>query len=185
MCFEERADGQYCFVRTWDGSDLLEICINVETLGQRIPQPELSSLSRVVTSLPSSPLPVSIRGISQSVLRVLSDERSDGHRFVYAREYSTEVFLHCYRAAHQEIFGLLELSTMVEFLMLRLRGALQESWMEDVPELCRCVITGKMSFEKLPSVVSELISIWETVREYVNYTSPRHIKCESDKVSIV
>ena len=148
----------------------MEVCVNVEPLGQRIPQPELSSLSRVVTSLPASPLPVSIPGISQSVLRALSNERSDGHSFVYAREFSTAVFLHCCRVAHQEVFGLLEVTTMVDFLMLRLRGALQESWMEDLPDLRRCVIAGKDSFGELRGVVSELISIWETVREYVRYT---------------
>ena len=183
--FEEHPDGQYCFVLTWDGNTLLDICINVEPLGQRVPQAELSSLSRIVTSLPSASFPVSIRGVSPSILRILSDERIDGHRFVYAREFSTDVFLHCYRVAHQEIFGLLEVTTIVDFLMLRLRGALQEPWMEDLPELRRCVIAGKVSFDELRGVVSELVSIWETVREYVRYTGPRHIKSESDKVCIV
>ena len=164
---------------------MLDICINVEPLGQRVPQAALSSLSRIVTSLPSASFPVSIRGVSPSILRVLSDERSDGHRFVFAREFSTDVFLHCYRVAHQEIFGLLEVTTMVDFLMLRLRGALQEPWMEDLPEFRRCVIAGKVSFDELRGVVSELVSIWETVREYVRYTDPRHIKSESDKVCIV
>ena len=182
--FEEHPDGQYCFVLTWGGNTLLDICINVEPLGQRVPQSELWSLSRIETSLPSASFPVSIRGVSPSILRVLSDERSDGHRFVYAREFSTDVFLHCYRLAHQEIFGLLEVTTMVDFLMLRLRGALQEPWMEDLPELRRCVVAGRVSIDEQRGVVSELILIWETVREYVRYTGPRHIKTESDKVGI-
>ena len=121
--FEERSDGQYCFVLTWEGNTLLDICINVEPLGQRVPQSELSSLSRIITSLPSASFPVSIRGVSLSILRVLSDERRYGHRFLYAREFSADVFLHCYRVAHQEIFGLLEVTTMVDYLMLRLCGA--------------------------------------------------------------
>ena len=183
--FEEHPDGQYCFVLTWEGNTLLDICINVEPLGQRVPQSELSSLSRIITSLPSASFPVSIRGVSPSILRVLSDERSDGQRFVYAQEFSADVLLHCYRVAHQEIFGLLEVTTMVDFLMLRLRGALQEPWMEDLPELRRCVVAGKVSFDELRGVVTELISIWETVREYVRYTGTRHIKSESDKVGIV
>ena len=48
---------------------------------------------------------------------------------------------------------------MVDLLMLRLRGALQEPWMEDLPDLRRCVITGRVSFEELRGVVSQLISI--------------------------
>ena len=63
------------------------------------------------------------------MLRVMNDERSDGRRFVLAREFSSEMFLHCYRVAHQEIFGMLEVTTMIDYLMLRLLGALQEPWM--------------------------------------------------------
>ena len=113
--------------------------------------------SQVCLHLPS---PSSIRGTGPSVLRVLSDERNDGHRFVYAREFSPDVFLHCYRLAHQEIFGLLEVTTMVDCLMLRLRGAMQEPWMEDLPELRRCVVAGKVTFDELRGVVTELMSIW-------------------------
>ena len=184
MRFEERSDGQYCFVQTLEEETLLDVCVNVEPLGQRVPQSELSSLSRIITSLSSSPFPISIRGTGPSVLRVLSDERSDGHRFVYARVFSPDVFLHGYRLAHQEIFGRLEVTTMVDFLMMRLRGALQEPWMEDLPELRRCVVAGKVTFHELRGVVTELVSIWETVREYVRYTGPRHIKSESDEVGI-
>ena len=144
MRFEEHSDGQYCFVLTWEGNTLLDICVNYEPLGQRVPQSELSPLSRIVTSLPSAPFPISIRGTGPSVLRVLSDERSDGQQFVYAREFSSDVFLHCYRVAHQEIFGLFEVTIMVDFLVMRLRGALQEPWMEDLHELRRCVVAGKV-----------------------------------------
>ena len=174
MCFEE-LEGQNCFVRTWNGNDLLEICVNVEPLGQRIPEPELSSLSRVVTSLPSSLLPVSIRGISQSVQPVLSDERSDGYCFVYAREFTAEVFLHCYRIAHQEIFGLLEVTTMVDFLMLRLRGALQQPRMDDLPDLRHCVITGRVSFEefRLKSFVESSVSSFQVVKLFANTSVTR------------
>ena len=184
MRFEEHSDGQYCFVLTWEGNTLLDICVKVEPLGQRVPQSELSSLSRIVTSLPSAPFPISILGTGPSVLRVLSDERSDEQRFVYAREFSSVVFLYCYRVAYQEIFGLMEVTTMVDFLAMRLRGPLQEPWMEKLPELRRCVVAGKVSFNELRGFVTELMSIWETVREYVRYTGPRHVKCESEKVGI-
>ena len=176
MTFEERSDGQYCFVHTWEGNSLLSLCVNVEKLGQRVPHAELSSLSRVVTSLPSGFMPLSIRGMSPSFLRVVSDERSDGRRSILAREFSSEVFLHCYRVAHQAIFGMLEVTTMIDFLMLRLRGALQEPWMENVAELRRSVVAGRVTFDELRGVVTDLVSVWDTVREYVRYTGPRHIK---------
>ena len=117
MKFEERSDGQYCFVHTWEDNSLLSLCVNVEAPGQRVPHGDLSSLSRVVSSLPTELMPLSVRGLSPSVLRVVSDNRTDGRRFILAREFSTEVFLHCFRVAHQEIFGMLEVNTMIDFLM--------------------------------------------------------------------
>ena len=48
---------------------------------------------------------------------------------------------------------------MVDFLMMRLRGALQEPWMEDLPDFRRCVVAGKVSFNGLRGVVTELMSI--------------------------
>ena len=92
--------------------------------------------------------------------------------------------LHCYRVDHQELFGMLEVTTMVDFLMLRLRGALQEPWIEETADLRRCVVAGKVSFLELRGVVSDLLGVWESVREYVRYTGPRHVKTSFDKVML-
>ena len=183
VTFEERSDGQYCFVRTWEGISLLCLCGNVEAPGQRVPHAELSSLLRVVSSLPSGLMTISIRGGSPSLLRNMGAERSDGRRFIVAREFSSEMFLHWYRVAHQEIFGMLKVTTMIDYLMLRLRGALQEPWMEDVPALRRCVVAGRVTFAELRSRdVSDLVIVWDRVCAYVRYTGPRHIKSAFDKV---
>ena len=131
----------------------------------------------------TSLLPLFIHGGSPSLLRVLSDNRIDGRQFVVSKEFTVDLFLQCYREAHQHIFGMLEVTTMVDFLMLRLRGALQEPWMENVFQLRQCVVAGKVSFAELRGVVKDLISIWESVRAFVRYTGPCHIKSESDRVS--
>ena len=39
---------------------------------------------------------------------------------------------------------MLEATAMVDFLLLLLRGALHEVWLEDVPELRRAIIAGSM-----------------------------------------
>ena len=78
---------------------------------------------------------------------------------------------------------MLQVTTMMNFLMLRLRGALQEPWMEDVPVLQRCVGAGRVTFDGLRGVASDLVSVWGAIREYVAYTGPRHVKSFFDKVS--
>ena len=163
VCFEDHADCQHCIVRTWEKNVLLELCVSVEPLGQIIPAAEFAALSRVVSCWPSSQMPVAILGVSQAILRVLGDNREDGQRFVFCREFTSDIFMRCFRQAQRETFGMLEVTAMVDFLMLRLKGALYEPWMEEVPQLRRCVIARRVLFDELRGVVKELIGVWNSV----------------------
>ena len=80
---------------------------------------------------------------------------------------------------------MMEVTTMLDYLMLRLRGALQEPWLEDTVVLRRCIIAGRVLFSELREVAVELMPVWKCVREFVRYTGPRHIKLETDMVSVV
>ena len=131
----------------------------------------------------TSQLPLSIQGGSPSLFCVLSDNGKDGRQFVVFKEFTVDLFLQCYRAAHQHIFRMLDVTTMEDILMLRLRGALQEPWMEDVLQLRQCVVGGNVSFAELRGVIKDLASIRESVRAFVRYTRPRYVKSDSDQVS--
>ena len=183
IVFVDRPDGKHCLVRTWESNNFLEVCVDVQPLGQSVPQAELASLSCVLGSIPSGQLPVTIEGSSPSLLRVISDNRDDGHQFILSRHFSEEVFLSCYRQAHQEVLGMMEVTAMIDYLMLRLRGALPEPWLEDTPVLHRCIIAGRVSFCDLREVAVELVPVWKSVREFVRYTGPWYIKTETDMVS--
>ena len=185
IVFIDRGGGKQCLVRTWDKHVLLEVCVDVQTAGQRVPLAELSSLSCILGSVPGGQLPLSIEGASPSLLRVLSDAREDGHHFVLSRNFTEEVFLSCYRQAHQEVLGMMEVTAMVDYLMLRLGRALQEPWLEDTCVLRRCVVAGRVAFCDMRDVAAELIAVWNSVKEFIRYTGPRHIKIETDMVSIV
>ena len=128
---------------------------------------------------------MSIWGGIPTLLRVIDHNRDNGRHFVYRREFNSEVFLRCYRQAHLEIFGMLETTALVKFLLLRLKDALHDAWMEDVPGLRRAVVDGPVEFAGLRVLVSELISIWKIVRQYVRYTGPRLVKSTVDRVSLV
>ena len=155
----------------------------MESAGQRVPTAELAGLSRVIDSVPSCQLPLSCQGGSASLLRVLNDNRIDGRQFLYCREFTDDDFLRGYRQAEQEIFGKLDVTSMIDFLVLRLRGALQESWMEETPTLRRCVLAGRVTFAHLCVVATELVAHWKFVREFVRFTGPGQARCEVDKVS--
>ena len=154
-------------MRTWEKHVLLEVCVDVQTAGQRVPLAELISLACILGSVPSGQLLLSIEGASPSLLRVLSDAREDGRQFVLSRNFTEEVFLSCYRQAHQEVLGMMEVTAMIDYLMLRLRGAQQEPRLEDTCVLRRCVVAGCVAFCDLRDVAAELILVWNSVRDAI------------------
>ena len=82
-----------------------EICVGAQALDQKMPAPELFPLARVVSCLEGQHLPVSLRGASPSLVRVLDANRMDGRRFVSWQAFDEEVFLKCFRQSHQDILG--------------------------------------------------------------------------------
>ena len=112
--FEKVGNEERCYVHCWEGTYLKKICVSSQTLDQKVPDAELVLLARVVTCFEGEQLPVSILGASPSLVRVLDDKRSDGRRFMMWQSFSEEVFLQCFRQSHQDVFGMLEVTTALE-----------------------------------------------------------------------
>ena len=47
--------------------------------------------------------------------------------------FNEDVFLQCFRQSHQDVFGMLEVTTALEYVIHRLKGSLYEDWTEDRP----------------------------------------------------
>ena len=131
-----------CYVEYWEEKSLKKVCVDCQPLEQAVPCAELISLARFVTSLQTQQLPMCLRGVSASLLRVLSDGRDDDRQFVVVSEFSEELFLHCFCRAHQDFFGMVEVVTIVLYLIQRMKGALDEEWTDDRPLLRRCIREG-------------------------------------------
>ena len=71
---------------------------------------------------------------------------------------------------------MIDMATVVDYLMSRLRTALQEEWFDGHVVLRRCVRAGRVSFEALPAVDKDLVSLWPPFQHFVRYTGPAHIK---------
>ena len=97
-----------------------------------------------------------IPGDSPSLLHVLRDIRFDGRQFVVRLVNTVDVFLQCSRQTQQNVSDLLEVTTMVDYLMLRLRISLQELWVKNSYR-CRCVIAARVVFPELRRVVVDFL----------------------------
>ena len=135
-----------------------------------------SRLSRFLCCFQSVKLPVSIVGASPSLLRVLSDNRVDGKKFVVCQSFTSEVLLQCIRQSHQDVFGMIEITTIVEYTLHRLKSSLYEEWTEGKVTLRKCVRQGFVDFCDLRGVLTDLIDIWPSIRPYIRCTGKPEAK---------
>ena len=181
--YEQDASFKRCFVLFWDEEHLKKVCIGCEPLEQPMPRPELVPLARIVCSLESERLPLTLRGGCPSLLRVLEDSRTDDRRFIVYEQFGPEGFLQCVRQAHQDVFGMVEVSTLMEYTVHRMKSALYEAWTEDRPILRKCVRQGFVDFCDLRPLLTDLIELWPSIRPYIRCTGNLEAKGSSDRVS--
>ena len=174
--FEMSGSVERYYVLCWDGSILKKICVGGQALDQKVPDPELLPLARVVSCLEGQQLPVSVLGASPSLIRVLDTNRKDGRRSVTWQSFDEEVFLQCFRQSHQDIFGMVEVTTALEYVIHRLKGALYEDWTEDNSLLRACIREGSVAFCNLREILGDLIELWPSIRPYIQYTGHPHLK---------
>ena len=120
--FEKDDSCERCYVVFWEDGHLKKVCVGSESLERPMPLSELKPLSRVIESVEGQQLPVAVRGISLSLLRVLGDERADGRRFAIQQSFGENLFLEVFHQAHQDVFGMIEVVTL--FVILRMRSNL-------------------------------------------------------------
>ena len=148
-----------------------------------MPRPELVPLARIVCSLESERLPLTLRGGSPSLLRVLEDSRTDDRRFIVYEQFGPERFLQCVRQAHQDVFGMVEVSTLMEYTVHGMKSALYEEWTENRPILRKCVRQDFVDFCDLGPLLTDLMELWPSIRPYIRCTGNLEAKGSSDRVS--
>ena len=134
-----------CFVLYWDDKDVKKICVGSESLEQVVPSPELIPLARVVCSLDTNRMPMAVLGASPCLVRVLEDNRADGHRFVVFQGFDEEVLFRCTLQADRDVFGMVSVTTLVEYLAHRLKSALFEDWTAGISRMSHTSATRRFS----------------------------------------
>ena len=94
-------------------------------------------------------------GGSSSVINCLDACREDGMVYVPYRSFTSSVLLKCIQQAHQDVFGMMEIITVIDYLMVRLRTALYEEWIDGVVTLQRCARARQVSIDDLRAVIEE------------------------------
>ena len=180
---ERDTEEERCFIVFWEEEQLKKICIGSEPLEQPRPCAEITPLSRSVCCFDSEKLPVLIVRVRPSLLRVLSVSRVDGKRFVVCQSFTSKILLQCVRQSYQDVFGMVEITTIVEYTLHRLKSALYEEWTEGKVALRKCVRQGFVNFCDLRAVLTDLKDLWPSIRPYLRCTGKPEAKESSDRVS--
>ena len=78
--------------------------------------------------------------------------------------------------------GMVEVTTVVEYVVQRLRSALYEEWTEGKPLLRKCIRRGSVSFVDLRELLTDLISLWPTIRSFGRSTVALNAKEKANSV---
>ena len=185
LFYEKDADVERCFVVCWLDNALRKICIGQEVLDQPMPKSELVPLAQFVHSVQNARLPFCVSGASPVLLRVIEDNRTDGKRFVMHQQFSEEVFLQCVRQAHQDVFGMVEVTSLVDYVILRLKSAVYEDWTDGKVLLRKAIRQGSVAFQDLREVLTDLVDLWPSIRLFIRCTGLPHVKDQADSVSLL
>ena len=181
--FEKVGSVERCYVWCCDGTSLKKICVGSQSLDQKVRDPQLLPLAEVVTCFEGEQLLVSVLGVCPTLIRVLDDTRADGRRFMVLQSFNEDVFLQCFRQSHQDVFGMLEVTTALEYVIHRMKGSLYEDWTEDRPLLRKCIREGSVAFSDLRNILSDVIELRPSIRPYICYTGHPYFKSTIDRVS--
>ena len=155
-----------------------------ESLEQAVPSPELIPLARVICSLDTSRMPMAVLGASPCLVRVLEDNRADGRRFVVFQGFDEEVLFRCILQDDQDVFGMVSVTTLVEYLVHRLKSALFEDWTADKVVLRKFIRRGSVDYSDYRGFSTDVIDLWPTIRPFIRCTGHPDAKEKADFVSI-
>ena len=80
---------------------------------------------------------------------------------------------------------MIDVISLLEYLLLRLKTAVDEIWMGGLETLRRCVDVGKLDVVSLRQLCEELLTVWSEVRHFVRFSGPLRSRERSDAVSIM
>ena len=181
--YEKEPEFERCFALFWEDNHLKKVCVGRKSLTQPVLKPELLPLAQVVCSLESKRLPLSIVGGSTSLARVLRDTRNDGRVFKGYQPFASEMLIRCIRQAYQDVFSMVEMTTLVEYTIHRLKKAVYEDWMEERTTLCKSVRQGFVDFADLRLVLSGLAEFWPSIRPFIRCTGNPEAEDKAERVS--
>ena len=145
LTFESLGDSRRVHLSYWRGKQLMTILLMDcdRSAGGRYL--DVLLLSRLFTALPSSATPVSCHGVRVELVKALDSYLKPGAGIQSPPTINSELLEKLIVNPTNLVFGRVDAFSTVEHLVMRLRGATDEEWMQDCPTLLQVDILFVLS----------------------------------------
>ena len=130
---------------------------------------ELANLGNFLSAVGSGVSLVSLSGGSHTLVECYKEYLESGYTktLVDYPIFDVRLLKRCLQKIASFVFGTLDLFSMTEFIVTRLKGAEHRNWMQSRQSLRMAIETGDLSLPGLLDVVSNIIGVWPLIVSYL------------------
>ena len=129
----------YLFVNFWSGNVVHQVCIGTGPRGLLIPRKILSLIASFVSLFESPPPCLSLNGMGEKLNSCLSSELPGRQRPFIVNNFGPEEIERCLALPTAKIIERHDFRTIVDFLLTKLRTALDKNWLQSLPLLHKVI----------------------------------------------
>ena len=169
VSLREDRDGLRFNVHCFASGTLREVCILWEPNSPGLCDSEIIGLTRIFAILPAGQSPVCLRGFSSTLFNVVTEWCVEQCRPkpVFISEYTPKVFKEHVQEAGKNGSSALDCFALLDYLLLRLQRAVNQSWMLGLATLRRCIQQRDIPFTSLSVVLDEIVSHWGDIKLFL------------------
>ena len=170
--FEERGSEIWVMVRTWERSTFRRVCVAVLSLFSANTTWEATVLGKILDAAGPDTAVVSLLGGPHVLPEAFASCLGSGYqaKLIGYPTFDLQLLKRCLQRTASSVFGSLDLFSLTEFVVNRLKGAETRDWMASRPALCKAIITNDLSMPGLVDVVVNIVGVWPLIVSYLKET---------------
>ena len=160
-------------MKTWNQDCCRRVLVGVFNRYAGVCSSELTLLGRLLSSVGSEVSLVSLCGGSETAVEVYEEYLGTGktRSLIEYPQFILQTLRRCVQKSGSSAFGSMDPFSLVEFLVVRLKGAAHRDWMTSRPALRQALETGCLEMPSLLDVVSNIAGAWPLIVSFMRETS--------------
>ena len=173
--FSTHGSATWVYIRTWKAGEFVRVAVAIIDRYYGDANSELAILGKILSAVGSGASLVSLSGGSHTLLECYKEYLGSGYTKTLLDYpiFNVRLLKRGLQKTASVVFGTLDLFSMTEFNVTRLKGAEHRNWMQSRQSLRMAIETGDLSLPGLLDVVSNIIGVWPLIVLYLKETGKR------------